>query len=256
LETPLSGSEVLRIFRSDEARLFVAVASITVGLIAIGFSLIRRRFDRLLSFFAWFAAQYGSRLWMQSGVFNLMDGPSVAIDRLKMALNFFASISAFLFFEAGGFAGRAGRLIVYAVCLSELCLIAAIFLGVPLPLLDQSNSVLVIVSSASLVFLAFRQPAIMTDAIVFRAGMVAFVGLVLWTNVVVLLGHRATYEFYGFAVLMCSLGYVAARRALDRDQQLGSIQQELEIARRIQLSILPTASLRRSTSPLPQDTSP
>jgi sigma-B regulation protein RsbU (phosphoserine phosphatase) len=179
---------------------------------------------------------------MQSGVFNLIDGPSVAIDRLKMSLNFFASISAFLFFEAGGFAGRAGRLIVYAVCLSELCLIAAIFLGVPLPLLDQSNSVLVIVSSASLVFLAFRQPAIMTDAIVFRAGMVAFVGLVLWTNVVVLLGHRATYEFYGFAVLMCSLGYVAARRALDRDQQLGSIQQELEIARRIQLSILPAAS--------------
>jgi hypothetical protein len=57
LETPLSGSEVLRIFRGDGARLFVAAASITVGLAAIGFSLIRRRFDRLLSFFAWFAAQ-------------------------------------------------------------------------------------------------------------------------------------------------------------------------------------------------------
>jgi len=241
LETQLSGSDVLSIFRGDEARLFVAAASITVGLVAIGFSFIRRRFDRLLSFFAWFAAEYGFHLWMQSGIFRLMARSSVAIDRLEMALTCLVSIPAFLFFEASGFVGRAGRLIVSAVCLLELCLIAAIFLGVPLPWLDDSNSLLVIVGSASLVFLAFRQPAITTDAIVFRAGMVAFVGLVLWTNVVKLLGHPAAYEFYGFAVLMCCLGYVAARRALDRDQQLSSIQQELEIARRIQLSILPAA---------------
>jgi sigma-B regulation protein RsbU (phosphoserine phosphatase) len=242
LETQLSGSDVLSIFRGDEARLFVAAASITVGLVAVGFSFIRRRFDRLLSFFAWFAAQYGFRLWMQSGIYRLMARPSVAIDRLQMALNFFVSIPAFLFFEASGFVGHAGRRIVYAMCLLEVCLIAAIFLGVPLPWLDDSNSVLVIVGSASLVFLVFRQPAITTDAIVFRAGMVVFVGLVLWTNVVELLGHRAAYEFYGFAVMMCCLGYVAARRGLDRDQQLSSIQQELEIARRIQFSILPAAS--------------
>jgi sigma-B regulation protein RsbU (phosphoserine phosphatase) len=239
---PLTGSEVLSIFRSDEARLFVAAASITVGLVAIGFSLIRRRFDRLLSFFAWFAAQYGFRLWMQSGIFRLMAGPSVAIDRLEMALNFFVAIPALLFFEASGFVGRAGRLIINSICLLELCLIAAIFVGVPLPWLDSSNSVLIILGSASLMFLAFRQPAITTDAIVFRAGMVVFVGLVVWTNVVELLGHRAAYEFYGFAVLMCCLGYIAARHALDRDQKLSSIQQELEIARRIQLAILPAAS--------------
>src|SRR5581483_11899192 len=35
------------------------------------------------------------------------------------------------------------------------------------------------------------------------------------------------------------LGYVAARRTLRRDQQLNEVQNELEIARRIQLSILP-----------------
>ena len=239
---PLTGSEVLSIFRGDEARLFVAAASITVGLVAIGFSLIRRRFDRMLSFFAWFAAQYGFRLWMQSGIFSLMAGPSIAISRLQMAINFFVAIPAFLFFDASGFVGRTGRLIVNAVCLSELCLIAAIFLGVPLPWLNNANSVLVIVGSALLVSLAFRQPAITTDAIVFRAGMTVFIALVLWTNIVRLLGYPATYEFYGFAVLMCSLGYIAARRALDRDQQLSSIQQELEIARRIQLSILPAAA--------------
>lgn len=241
MDTHLSGNEVLNVVRSDELRLFVAAASVTAGLVAIGFSFVRRRFDRLLSFFAWFAAQYGVRLWMQSGIYRLMARPSLAIDRLQMALNLLVAIPAFLFFEASGLVGRAGRRIVYALCLIELCLIAAVFAGAPLAWIDYSNSVLVVLGSASMLLLAFRRRARTKDAVVFRAGLVVFVALVLWTNIDELLGHRAGFEFYGFVVLLCSLGYVAARTALDRDRQLNSIQQELEIARRIQLSILPAA---------------
>jgi sigma-B regulation protein RsbU (phosphoserine phosphatase) len=47
-------------------------------------------------------------------------------------------------------------------------------------------------------------------------------------------------EPFGFAAFLGTLGYVAARRTLQRDQQLQEIQNELEIARRIQQSILPT----------------
>jgi sigma-B regulation protein RsbU (phosphoserine phosphatase) len=54
-----TAEDVLRTFRMDEPRLFIAAASITVGLVAVGFSLIRRRFDRLLSFFAWFCMAPG-----------------------------------------------------------------------------------------------------------------------------------------------------------------------------------------------------
>jgi phosphoserine phosphatase RsbU/P len=237
----LNANDVLNIFRGDELRLFVAAASITTGLVAIGFSLIRRRFDRLLSFFAWFAAQYGFRLWMKSGIFRLMAGPSVGIARLEMALNLLVSIPAFLFFDATGLVGRAGRWIVYAVCLIDLCLISAVYLGFPLDLIDHTNSVLVIAGSVAMVVLAFRQPAATKDAVIFRAGLLVFVALVLWTNISELLGHHAGFEFYGFVVLLCSLGCVAALRALDRDSQLNSIQQELEIARRIQLSILPAS---------------
>jgi sigma-B regulation protein RsbU (phosphoserine phosphatase) len=236
-----SASDVLRVFRRDELQLFIAVASITVGLVAIGFSFIRQRFDRLLSFFAWFATLYGCRLWMQSGIHRFMTPPSAAIDKLQMALNFLVSIPAFLFFAASGLIGRPGRAIVYTVCLFELCLIAAAFLGFPLSSLEHLNSILIIAGSAIVVSFTFRQPTITKDAIVFRAGLSVFVGLVLWTNVADLFGYRVGIEFYGFAVLLCCLGYVAARRALDRDQQLNSIQQELEIARRIQLSILPAA---------------
>jgi sigma-B regulation protein RsbU (phosphoserine phosphatase) len=243
LQTQISANDVLSVFRSNELRLFVAAASITVGLVAVGFSLIRQRFDRLLSFLAWLA-EYGFRLWLQSDIFRLMAHPSVAFNKLQMALNVFVAIPAFLFFEASGLIGRAGRVIVYVACLMELCLIAAVLLGAPLPWIDKANSILVIAGTASAMLLAFRQPAVNQDAVVFRAGLTVFVVLVVCTNVVELLGRRATFEFYGFAVLLCCLGYVAAHRALDRDRQLSSIQQELEIARRIQLSILPAASPR------------
>lgn len=242
MKTQLSASDVLSVFRGDEVRLFIAAASITVGLVAIGFSFIRQRFDRLLSFFAWFAALYGFRLWMQSGIHGIMAPRSVAVDKLQMALNFFVAIPAFLFFEATGLIGRAGRVIVYAVCLLEVCLIAAVFPGAPSALLNQLNSILIISGSALVLFITFRRSATTTDAIVFRVGLVVFLGLVLWTNVEALLGRREKIEFYGFAVLLCCLGYVAAQRALDRDQQLSTIQQELDIARRIQLAILPDAS--------------
>jgi sigma-B regulation protein RsbU (phosphoserine phosphatase) len=236
-----SAEDVLRAFRMDEPELFIAAASITLGLVAVGFSLIRRRFDRLLSFFAWFAVLYGARLWMKSDILRLMQHPSPFLAKVQMALDFFVSVPAFQFFAATGLIGRRGRMIAYVVCIFAMCLIAAIFLGSPMEPLDQLNSVAVIVGSVSLTILTFRQPIVAKDDVVFRAGLVTFVGFVLWTNIETLLRHESTIELYGFAVFLCCLGYVAARRALDRDQQLNSIQQELEVARRIQLSILPAA---------------
>ena len=69
--------------------------------------------------------------------------------------------------------------------------------------------------------------------------MLIFVGFVVWTNTLSLLGDVTAVEPYGFGLFLCCVGYVAAKRALDRDQQLASLQQELEVAKRIQLSILP-----------------
>ena len=234
-----SANDVLRTFQADELRLFVAAASIALAFVIVGFSFIRKRFDRLLSFLAWFAIVYAARLWLQSGFYHLIAPASVAANRLQMALNFFVAIPAFLFFGETGAGGRAGRVLVNAVCLSALLLIAAVLLGIPWSPLDRANSLVVIAGSASLLFLTFRRSPATKDETVFRAGLIVFVVLVVWTNVSELLGRPARIEFYGFAILLCCLGYVAARRTLDRDQQLSSIQKELDIARRIQMSILP-----------------
>jgi sigma-B regulation protein RsbU (phosphoserine phosphatase) len=236
----ISATDVIHAFRREEPHLFIGAASVTVGLVVVGFLLIRRRFDRLLSFFAWFAILYGERLWLQSSVLRLMDPPSLFHARFDAALDFFVPVPALLFFQETGLLGGAGRVIAYAVCLLEMALIAAIFAGVPLALLNNMNSSLVIAGSLPLVILVFRQRDAGTDVVVFRAGLLIFVGFVLWTNTRDLLGYGAPEAPYGFGLFLCCLGYVAAKRALDRDQQLASLHQELEVAKRIQLSILPT----------------
>jgi sigma-B regulation protein RsbU (phosphoserine phosphatase) len=48
-------SDVLRIFNHAQIYLFLGSAIITVGLLAASFSLLRRRFDALLLWFALFA---------------------------------------------------------------------------------------------------------------------------------------------------------------------------------------------------------
>jgi len=237
----ITPTDVLHAFRSDEPYLFIGAASVTVGLVVVGFLLIRRRFDRLLSFFAWFAILYGERLWLTPSVLRLMESPSLLRARFEAALSFFVAVPAFLFFQETGLLGRAGRVIAYTVCLLEMALIAAIFAGLPLPLLNNMNSGLVIAGSLPLVFLAFRLKDAGRDVVVFRAGLLIFVGFVLWTNTRDLLGYTTTVEPYGFGLFLCCLGYVAGKRALDREQQLASLHQELEVAKRIQLSILPTS---------------
>jgi phosphoserine phosphatase RsbU/P len=236
----MNTTDMLGVFHRIEPYLFIGAASTTVGLVVVGFLLIRRRFDRLLSFFAWFAVLYGERLWLHYSMFLLIEPPSLLHQQLDKAMDFLVAIPAFLFFQEAGLVGRAGRLISYTVCMLEMTLIAAVFIGVPLPLLNNINSGLVIAAILPLVVMAFQQSHVGREVVVFRAGLLIFVGFVLWTNTRDLLGYTTMVEPFGFGLFLCCVGYVAAKRALDRDQQLASLHQELEVAKRIQLSILPT----------------
>ena len=74
----------------------------------------------------------------------------------------------------------------------------------------------------------------------FRRGLLIFVAFALWDNVAGIFGTwHSKIEPYGFVAFLVALGYVAARQTMERDQQLNAIHKELEVARRIQLSILP-----------------
>jgi sigma-B regulation protein RsbU (phosphoserine phosphatase) len=78
---------------------------------------------------------------------------------------------------------------------------------------------------------------------VLAAGTLIFALEVLYTNLGIVLRYRPLplVDSLGFAVLLCSLGYIALEIVFTNERRLLSIEAELETARRIQSSILPAS---------------
>jgi sigma-B regulation protein RsbU (phosphoserine phosphatase) len=235
----LTANEVLHTFHRDELSLFLGSAFATVGLISFGFLIIRRRFDSLLFWLALFAILYGGRLWVQSDLLALMVPSSQFFDRLRAVSNFLVAIPGFFFFQATGFLGRLGDWVAYVAGFLLSALVVAVIFGTPLHILENINSGIVIIALVLLIVQSFRIPTPGKDLIIIRNGMLIFVVFALWNNLNGLLQIRTRVEMYGFAIFLGCLGYVAAKRTLERDQELNEIQKELDVAKRIQLSILP-----------------
>jgi len=247
----LTASEVLRVFHHDEPYLFLGTALTTTGILAAAFALLRRKIDPLLIYFALFAFFYGQRLMLQLDLLRLLIPHSELFTRLRVASNYVVPIPAFLFFDAAGLLHRGGKMIGYAlgVVLGALTVLTLGF-G-PSTTYDLINSTVVIavlvilVGQHLLVILRDRTApdgasSVTRDFAIIRRGLFVFAALAFWDNLSgpLHLPFRRV-EPYGFVAFLGALGYVAARQTLERDQQLGEIQKELEVARRIQLSILP-----------------
>jgi sigma-B regulation protein RsbU (phosphoserine phosphatase) len=241
VEAQLSASEVLRIFHQDEPALFLGSAFTTVGIVTGAFCLLRRRFDALLVWLGVFAFLYGQRMWFDTGLLRITLAGNQFFANLRWAVDFVVPIPAFLFFQASGLLARRGKLVTAVLSIVFLSLAAAVFVVGRLPWLHTINNGLVIAALPWILVRTFLVGNRDHDFVVLRRGLSVFVALALWDN----FGGAARLGFdiepYGFAVLLGCLGYVAARRTLERDQQLGEIQKELEVARSIQLSILPGA---------------
>jgi sigma-B regulation protein RsbU (phosphoserine phosphatase) len=235
-DTQLTANEVLRVFHRDEPYLFLGASFTTVGAMSIAFGAIRKRFDPLLVSLAIFAILYGQRLWMDAGLLRLTIPPSDFFDRLSDIVDFLVPIPALWFFHAVGFLDRFGKpiTVVMTALFSALVVATAVF-GVH-QLFHSINNLGVVVLILTMMILLLRRRAD-RDFAVLRVGLLTFGILAIYDNLI----GRYKIEPYGFAVLLASLGYVAARRTLQRDEELGEIQRELELARRIQHSLLPAA---------------
>jgi phosphoserine phosphatase RsbU/P len=235
----LSAREVLRVFHQDEPALFLGAAFTTVGLVTEAFCVVRRRFDALLVWLGVFAILYGQRMWLDTGLLHLTLRGNEFFLRLRWMVDFIVPIPAFLFFQAAGLLAGRGKLVTALFSGLFLGLAAAVFFFGRLPLLHTINNVAVIAALPWVLVRTFLMGKNDHDFVVIRRGLFCFVVLALWDN----LGGAAWLEMdvepYGFAALLGCLGYVAARRVLKRDQQLNEIQKELEVARSIQMSILP-----------------
>ena len=241
----MSAEEVLTAFRHDAPYLFLGAAFAAVGMVSAAFAVLRRQRDSLLICFALFATLYGIRLWISSPMLAMMAQGATFYIRLRGAVNYVTLIPALLFFISLGPPRRFERVVGYAMVGFGCLLAAATFLFGDSPLYERINSIAVMSASGFFLvrFMASGSAESIEDSDfgLIRWGLLVFVGLVVWQNSAQFFRTSLPLlEPFGFAAFLSTLGYVAARSTLQRDRQLKEIQKELEVARRIQLSILPS----------------
>ena len=240
----MSAEEVLRAFYRDAPYLFLGAVFTAVGIVSGAFAVLRRERDSLLFFFALFAALYGLRLWISSPLVEMARQSPTIYPRVHAGLNYIIIIPAFLFLISLGLTRRIDRVVGYAM-VGLGCLFAlATFLVGDSAVCQRGNS-LAVISASTFFFirlLADNSSGSLEAAnvAVIRLGLLIFVAFVVWQNAMQFFPNSLPQvEPFGFAAFLGSLGFVAARSSLRRDQRLKEIQKELEVARRIQLSILP-----------------
>jgi phosphoserine phosphatase RsbU/P len=239
-DTPLTPDGILRSFYCYMPYLFLGSAFMTVGLVSIGLSVLRRKFNPLLLWMGSFAFLYGLRMWLQDGLLQLAMRGNPFLERLPSAINFLVPILAFSYFRVAGFLGSSRKMtrsswLIYALF---ACLTAGTMIFGPQSSFYIVNTVVVSVMLWIMLVRNIRRRQGDRDFKVVRTGVLAFLIFAIWDNTVGQVQFTRV-EPYGFAVLLACIGYVTARRTLQRDVELGEIQKELDLARRIQLSILP-----------------
>jgi phosphoserine phosphatase RsbU/P len=239
LDAQLTAGEVLRAFHHDEPKLILGAAFTTIAVIAIGICVIRRRLDPLLVWLAIFAHLYGQRLWLNSSILSLTIPSSEFFNRLRAAVNPLIPVPGFIFFQVAGLLPKRGKIFTYSLVVIFLGITVATFLNGRIPFLHALNNILVVVALISVLVHSVRRGSGDRDYVVLRRGLLCFVALALWDNTAGNYFNMSETEPYGFAIFLASMGYVAVGRTLRRDKELDEIQQELDLARRIQLSILP-----------------
>jgi phosphoserine phosphatase RsbU/P len=241
LDAQLTAAEVLRAFHHDEPKLILGAAFTTVAVIAIGICIVRRRFDPLLIWLAVFAHLYGQRLWLNSDILSMTVPHSDFFDRLRAAVNPLIPVPGFIFFQVAGLLPKRGRIFTYSLVAVFLAFTITTFAFGRIPLLHTLNNIFVVIALIAILLHSIRQGSADRDYAILRRGLLCFVAFALWDNTGGSYFNLFEIEPYGFAIFLATMGYIAARRTLQRDRDLSEIQQELELARRIQLSILPSA---------------
>ncbi|WP_254063536.1 PP2C family protein-serine/threonine phosphatase [Granulicella sp. S190] len=212
-----------------------------MGLVSMAFAFLSRKFDAVLFWLALFAIFYGTRLWLNAGFSRLLMPHEAFFYRLPNAANFLVPIPGFFYFAEAGFIGLRGRRIATFLTIPFLCIsIGNLWLGNSL-IFVYINNAIVITMLAALTMESIRRKQVDKDFTIVRLGILVFVAFALYDNIAGVFARFPQKEPVGFAFFLAALGYVAARRSLHRDQQFNALQKELEIARRIQTSILPPA---------------
>jgi sigma-B regulation protein RsbU (phosphoserine phosphatase) len=230
---------IIETLRRELFYLFLGSAFATVGLVSAAFAFLSRKFTPILFWFSLFSLLYGLRLWIGLEIVRMMLPASGLVDGLRHSSEYLLPIPAFFYFETAGLLSRYGKPIAYALTIVYLSLFVATLAFGTLPVLGLISNLVLIGSLTSLTVVSLIRKSRDPGVLVLRSGLVVFAASVLCGDISSLLGHYISVEPVGFAIFLVALGYVAARRSMQRDRQLNTIQEELEIAQRIQMANLP-----------------
>lgn len=241
VQAQYTAEQILHAFRHDEVYLFLGSAFTTVGIVSVAYCFLRRRIEPLLIWLAVFAALYGIRLWLQSDLMALELAGNEILNRIAVAINFLIPIPGFTFLQIAGFTGGSKRKEPWRFKVVFLALVVATLIFGPQSLFYTINNVVVSIFLWIMLFRSLGKRSGSREVAAARIGVLSFVALALFDNTIGTVWGTPRFEPFGFAIMLGTFGYMAARRTLDREVELGEIQKELELARSIQQSILPAA---------------
>ncbi|MGD1078747.1 MAG: PP2C family protein-serine/threonine phosphatase [Candidatus Sulfotelmatobacter sp.] len=242
----------LATLRGEVIDIILGTVFLSIGAIACAIAAIRwRRGVRILAWWGIFSGMYGLQTLIQTPTI-LKVLPHV----LKSAMPYVSTAVMYLLLVSALFAWRElsfGRL--------RLLIQLQIFAGLAIALIGFGTFVLggpndkwifynnLIAVFAMLVLLTvvlvpkFSKFLVLPNHRILTAATLIFASEVLYTNLASVLHYRVLplVSSLGFAALLFSLGYVALEIVFTNERRLLSIETELETARQIQSSILPSS---------------
>jgi sigma-B regulation protein RsbU (phosphoserine phosphatase) len=244
-------SQVAALLRGEIADIVFGTVFLFFGMIACSIAAVRRRSGvRLIFWLGVWSAMDGLRQLAQVSAVDavLPHWMQISVPYLNTAISYLVLVVAlFAFLEL--IVGRI-RLFCWAVILAALAIALAgigifVVTGSQDRLMPENNllaacSMLVLVAVVSVPRLS-RKFLVLPNRAVLVPGTLFFAVQALYTNLARTLNYRALNISgpLGFAVLLFSFGYVAVQMVFASERRLLVIDKELEIARRLQFSILP-----------------
>jgi len=241
----------LQTVRGDVINIVLGTVFLTVGVTACAIAAIRwRKGVRILVWWGIFSGMFGLQILGQTSTML-----TVLPHALKSAAPYVNTAVMYLLLISALFAWRElslgklrflVQLEIFVGLAIALVGIGTFVLGGPATKWMFYNNLLAVV--AMLVLLAvvlvprFSRYLVVLNHRVLAAGTLIFALEVLYTNLGTVLNYRPLplVDSLGFAVFLFSLGYVALEIVFTNERRLLSIETELETARQIQSSILPT----------------
>jgi phosphoserine phosphatase RsbU/P len=240
----MNADHIAAFFALDLARMLFGVLIVAAGAVScLFFAGMRKQREYSLLYFGLGAILYGVRLFI-NGSSNYMQG---RWDWITEVISLVIPIPLLLFFTAT-MARRWRKLALWSIGIFSV--IGAVGM-VELFLVHSERAtqraihlIAVVVIPVLMVLLFVGGRSATREQKILRAGFFIFLVFIVHTNLanIEAIPHGPDLEFIGFVTFLGCLGYVAAARTQRNEEQLLTLNKELEIARGIQAGLLPEKS--------------